>query len=78
MERRHNNRFKVLLDIQMPDWRSRRDLLNRLPLGQENWKLRSILLGIGTTLSESDSKESLFCMLACYLLNINRPISVVV
>lgn len=49
MERRHNNRFKALLDIQMPDWRSRRDLLNRLPLGQENWKLRSILLGIGTT-----------------------------
>jgi len=43
MERRHNNRFKALLDIQMPDWRSRRDLLNRLPLGQENWKLRSIL-----------------------------------
>ncbi|MFZ2844096.1 MAG: SprT family zinc-dependent metalloprotease [Psychrobacter sp.] len=37
-ERQHNDRFKALLDIHMPDWRSRRDLLNRMPLGQENWK----------------------------------------
>jgi len=39
-ERQHNNRFKALLDTHMPDWRSRRDLLNRMPLGQENWKQR--------------------------------------
>ncbi|WP_264755623.1 M48 family metallopeptidase [Psychrobacter sp. Marseille-P5312] len=39
-ERQHNDRFKALLDTQMPDWRSRRDLLNRMPLGQENWKQR--------------------------------------
>ena len=39
-ERQHNNRFKALLDTHMPDWRSRLDLLNRMPLGQENWKQR--------------------------------------
>lgn len=39
-ERQHNDRFKALLDTHMPDWRSRRDLLNRMPLGQENWKQR--------------------------------------
>ncbi|WP_201508914.1 YgjP-like metallopeptidase domain-containing protein [Psychrobacter alimentarius] len=32
-ERQHNDRFKALLDTQMLDWRSRRDLLNRMPLG---------------------------------------------
>ena len=37
-ERQHNDRFKALLDIYIPDWRSRRDLLNQMPLGQENWK----------------------------------------
>lgn len=37
-ERQHNDRFKALLDTHMPDWRSRRDLLNQMPLGQENWK----------------------------------------
>nr|WP_269135349.1 SprT family zinc-dependent metalloprotease [Psychrobacter sp. Ps7] len=37
-ERQHNDRFKALLDIYMPDWRSRRDLLNQMPLNQENWK----------------------------------------
>jgi len=39
-ERQHNDRFKALLDTHMPDWRSRLDLLNRMPLGQENWKQR--------------------------------------
>ena len=39
-ERQHNDRFKALLDIHMPDWRSRRDLLNRMHLGQEDWKQR--------------------------------------
>lgn len=37
-ERQHNDRFKALLDNHMPDWRSRRDLLNQMPLNQENWK----------------------------------------
>ncbi|MEN2751240.1 SprT family zinc-dependent metalloprotease [Psychrobacter sp. FBL11] len=37
-ERQHNDRFKALLATYMPDWRSRRDLLNQMPLGQENWK----------------------------------------
>ena len=39
-ERQHNDRFKALLDTHMPDWRSRRDLLNLMPLSQENWKQR--------------------------------------
>lgn len=29
-ERQHNDRFKALLDTYMPDWRSRRDLLNQM------------------------------------------------
>ena len=37
-ERQHSDRFKALLDTQIPDWRSRRDLLNRMPVGQEDWK----------------------------------------
>ncbi len=37
-ERQHNDRFKALLDTHMPDWRSRRELLNQMPLNQENWK----------------------------------------
>lgn len=37
-ERQHNDRFKALLDTHMPDWQSRRDLLNQMPLNQENWK----------------------------------------
>lgn len=37
-ERQHNDRFKALLDIYMPDWRSKRDLLNQMPLSQENWR----------------------------------------
>ena len=37
-ERQHNDKFKALLDTHMPDWRSIRDLLNQMPLGQENWK----------------------------------------
>lgn len=36
-ERQHNDRFKALLDKYMPDWRSRRDLLNQMPLKQERW-----------------------------------------
>ncbi|WP_442793129.1 M48 metallopeptidase family protein [Psychrobacter sp. PL15] len=39
-ERQHNDRFKALLDKHIPDWRSRRDLLNRMRVGQEDWKQR--------------------------------------
>ncbi|WP_265088317.1 M48 family metallopeptidase [Psychrobacter immobilis] len=35
-ERQHNDRFKALLDIHMPDWRSRRDLLNQMPLNRKH------------------------------------------
>ena len=36
-ERQHNERFKALLDTYMPDWRSRRDVLQQMPLKQERW-----------------------------------------
>lgn len=32
IERHHNDRFKRLMDKNMPDWRERRNLLNSLPL----------------------------------------------
>lgn len=38
-ERRHNDRFVGLMDQLMPDWRSRRDELNRAPLAEEDWTL---------------------------------------
>lgn len=37
-ERNHNTQFKAILDTYMPDWRSRRDMLNQMPLDQESWK----------------------------------------
>ncbi|MCF7355417.1 SprT family zinc-dependent metalloprotease [Vibrio sp. CK2-1] len=37
IERHHNERFKALLDKNMPDWRERRNLLNSLPLAYEDW-----------------------------------------
>lgn len=37
LERGHGERFTTLMDAHMPDWRSRRDLLNGAPLAQENW-----------------------------------------
>jgi predicted metal-dependent hydrolase len=36
-ERNHTERFTVLMDQHLPDWRSRRDLLNGAPLGHEDW-----------------------------------------
>jgi predicted metal-dependent hydrolase len=36
-ERGHGERFKNLLDSCLPDWRSRRDQLNRTPLVAEKW-----------------------------------------
>ena len=37
LERHHNDHFIGLLDRHLPDWRSRRMLLNRAPLGHEDW-----------------------------------------
>jgi len=37
IERHHNERFKGLMDVYLPDWRERRALLNRLPLANESW-----------------------------------------
>lgn len=38
LERRHNDRFFGLMEQCLPDWRSRRDLLNASPLGHEEWQ----------------------------------------
>lgn len=37
IERRHNERFLALMSEAMPDWRSRREMLNRAPLSHESW-----------------------------------------
>ncbi|WP_335337184.1 SprT family zinc-dependent metalloprotease [Sedimenticola thiotaurini] len=37
LERRHNERFKASMDRFLPDWRERRDLLNRMPLAYTHW-----------------------------------------
>jgi predicted metal-dependent hydrolase len=37
LERTHNDRFIDLMDLHMPDWRSRRDELNGAPLAHEDW-----------------------------------------
>lgn len=37
VERRHNDRFRDLMDRAMPLWRSHRDELNRAPLAHEDW-----------------------------------------
>lgn len=37
IERHHNERFKRIMDKNMPDWRERRNLLNSLPLAYEDW-----------------------------------------
>ncbi|TQF73346.1 M48 family metallopeptidase [Rhodococcus spelaei] len=36
-ERNHGERFTSLMDKYLPDWRSRRDQLNRAPLAEELW-----------------------------------------
>lgn len=38
IERRHNARFSRLMDSFLPDWRIRRDVLNRSPLAHEDWR----------------------------------------
>jgi predicted metal-dependent hydrolase len=37
LERSHGERFTTLMDKFMPDWRSRRDQLNKAPLAEESW-----------------------------------------
>ena len=37
LERGHGERFIKLMDKIMPDWKARRDQLNRAPLGNEEW-----------------------------------------
>lgn len=37
LEPTHNNRFIALMDLFVPQWRFRRELLNRLPVRHENW-----------------------------------------
>ncbi|MGC4105362.1 MAG: SprT family zinc-dependent metalloprotease [Thermomicrobiales bacterium] len=36
-ERTHSERFYSMLDLYLPDWRQRRDLLNTAPLKHEEW-----------------------------------------
>ena len=36
-ERYHNKRFKTYMDRYLPQWHRCRDILNREPLGDENW-----------------------------------------
>jgi hypothetical protein len=37
IEPTHNSRFVALLDQAMPQWRTVRELLNRLPLRHDDW-----------------------------------------
>lgn len=37
LERNHNERFRAHMEKYLPDWRERRDLLNKMPLAFENW-----------------------------------------
>ncbi len=37
-ERRHNERFRELMDSLMPSWVHSRDVLNRAPLAHEEWR----------------------------------------
>lgn len=37
LERNHTERFTSLMDLHLPDWRTRREVLNSSPLGHESW-----------------------------------------
>jgi predicted metal-dependent hydrolase len=37
IERRHNDRFRELMDRHLPQWRMYRDELNKVPLAHEDW-----------------------------------------
>ncbi|EAQ1856541.1 M48 family peptidase [Salmonella enterica] len=38
LERHHNERFRLHMDRFIPNWRERRDLLNKMPLAFEAWE----------------------------------------
>jgi hypothetical protein len=38
LERHHNDRFRDYMDRFMPQWRLRREELNRAPLAHEGWR----------------------------------------
>jgi len=38
IERRHNDRFRSIMDAHLPQWPAYRELLNRLPLAHEAWE----------------------------------------
>jgi predicted metal-dependent hydrolase len=38
IERNHDERFTTLMDRLLPDWRGRREELNRAPLANEDWR----------------------------------------
>lgn len=37
LERHHDERFTALMEAHLPQWRQYREILNRTPLGHENW-----------------------------------------
>ncbi len=37
LERHHNDRFTLLMDAHMPQWRQYREMLNSLPLAHQEW-----------------------------------------
>lgn len=37
LERKHSERFKAYMDKFLPDWKERRNLLNRMPLAHGHW-----------------------------------------
>ena len=37
LERHHNERFTALMETHLPQWRQYRQMLNRTPLGHEEW-----------------------------------------
>lgn len=39
LEPTHNARFTAAMDRLMPNWRLRRDLLNEIPVGHQDWKI---------------------------------------
>jgi predicted metal-dependent hydrolase len=38
IERHHNDRFTVLMDEHLPDWKARRALLTAQPLAHDTWE----------------------------------------
>ena len=38
LERQHTDRFRVLMEQCLPDWRLRKDELNETPLAHEEWR----------------------------------------